>query len=1302
MKKILSLVLVLSLVLGSMSMAFAAAPSFSDVEDEAVLKAVKRLNAFGIVDGYDDGSYKPGKDITRAEFAKLLVTALGLQNAADAATGVSQFTDVAGNEWYAGSVSVAAGQGLVKGYADGTYRPDSEVKYSEAITMLVRALGYKDEFLPGTWPGNYIAKAASLDVTDDVKFQPNGFADRGSVAVLVNNTLDANIIEQESYGDNDDWAENKHKTLLTEKLTFDKFEAIELVGTPKVEKNLDDDQVKFDETDDSKMNDYDSDESGFDLPSNLDVKDADMMNALETRLGESLNVYVDDDEIVYFETADNASTVVWGTILDGDFDSEAKEITITFVDGDDKTYDYDKKDTVLYIDNEDKNIDKDEDDVTAGLFGKFVIGENGDIALADLNDWDDEALVVTEAKAGEFDYIKSPDSEKTFEADDYDKVVVMDTTGKIMNMEDLAKDTVVYINEADIAESGDEAAYVVAVETPAVTETAEDFDLEDADGEKEFTTKESDSYDINEYGTVSADEDDDIVAFAKGRDELESMTGKDAEVKILFDIVKDIRHITTDVDVSSTDLYGVILGTDDDNFDNDEIQIKILNSSEEKVVYDVDFDADDFHNITNKTLYGTDRPLDSKTGEVADLEERDLKDLMEGLIVKYTLNSDSEIDSMVVINHDKDNKQNDTSDELSQDDKLEANTVNNSERSDVMISSGKLKEDIEKDSIEFSTASNANFESGTSSIEDFTVDSNVVVFDVTDAAAGDMEVISFDSLIDNGSGQQILVVANEDEEAELIIVTNAVASETEYVGYILESIQKDDTHYFKMAVFGEEGTKKYEVDTASVDVDDISEQSMVVFKKKSDDTIEIKAMSDVEGKKSGKTYKSDDFKFVIGQITDNSSDWLKIDTNADRTYDDKVKLYNDTFVYQKDKDNKDVDQYDFVLVAKDGTKARIVQRYDIDYKDYSPTSKQEKAFEKAIYGLNKISSSKVRSGFYFGDGEAPSGGESNSEGKVVIDTTNKVIAVGGEAYIYGATSVLKNEKGTVIAVGITNIEAALTNNDEVKDVVVSDNNVIRSFVGTKVAKEIAAANLVIAKINNFTKPNATRVEVANARSDYDSLTASRKDLVTNYATLTAEESKLGSVETQKVADAKSALTISGDLDNVTTNLTLATSGTGVTIAWVSSDTSAIKDSTGGTLGTVTRPTYTAGDKNVTLTATITSSEDTDVKDTKVFDVTVKAADMTDAEAVALAKKELTIDGDLNNVTANLTLKTSGAHGTTITWASSNTTAIKDSTGGTLGAVTRPNGADQRVTLTATITKNSSNVTKAFDVVVKGQ
>lgn len=997
MRKILSLVLVLSLVLGSMSMAFAAT-SFSDIEDENVLKAVQRLNAFGIVDGYEDGSYKPGKDITRAEFAKLLVTALGLESAADAAKGVSQFSDVTGTEWYAGAVNVAAGQGIVNGYLDGTYKPDAEVKYSEAVTMLVRALGYKDEFLPGKWPQNYIAKAAGLDITDDVNFQPNGFADRGSVAVLVNNTLDANIIEQKSFGDNDDWVENKHKTLLTERLNFDKYEAIELIETPKVESGLDADQVKFRTTDDSEMNAYDDDD--FNLPSSFDVKDEDMLNALENRLGESLNVYTDDDEVIFFETADNAYTVKWGTILDGDADKDEEEITVTFVNGDDKTYDYDDSEVKIYIDND----EEDEDELKGDLFGKFVIADNGDIALADLHKWDDNALIVTDSSADEFDYVAAPDSDKTFEADDFDKVVVMNTAGKVMNMEDLEKDTVVYVNEAEIAESGDEVAYVVAVETAAVNETAKSYDI-DTD-EYEFETDESGTYDVNEeYGTVSADEDDDFVEYHSAEDELETMTDGEEKVTILFDIVNDVRHIRTDVNVSSSDMFGVVIGAAEDRFDSDEVELKILTASGDEVNYDLDHGSDtddDFQNIESVLRSG------DYDGEA------DLVRMTIGTIVKYTLDSDGDIDSLIAINTPDENNDNDATDELGANDST----------GDYTIEAGELDEDIEKDSIEFKNGG------------DYTVDSNVVVFDVSDSDADGMDTVKFENLVGIGEGDRLLIVANEDEEV-ILAVSQDVAADDQYVAYVLDTQEKGDDHFFKLDVFGE-GVDKYEIgNTKEFDEEEIAEESIVVFTKNSDDTIDIVAASDKDADTDlPKDIDGADFELAVGQVVDVDGKWLEIDKDADGTKDEKVKLYDDTVMYEEDADEADVDEYDFVLVAQDGTKARVVKRYDIDFEDYDEDGDEEKMFEediKHIHGTTNIDD------FYFGDGDAPDGGTDVDEGTITyINVSENLIEVDGDVLELDSRVKLVDEDGDTLAIGKDEVVQYLDDLNDDGDVVLEE------------------------------------------------------------------------------------------------------------------------------------------------------------------------------------------------------------------------------------------------------------------------
>ena len=162
------------------------------------------------------------------------------------------------------------------------------------------------------------------------------------------------------------------------------------------------------------------------------------------------------------------------------------------------------------------------------------------------------------------------------------------------------------------------------------------------------------------------------------------------------------------------------------------------------------------------------------------------------------------------------------------------------------------------------------------------------------------------------------------------------------------------------------------------------------------------------------------------------------------------------------------------------------------------------------------------------------------------------------------------------------------------------------------------------------------------------------------------------------------------MNNVIANLTLTAAGvsgqTGIT--WTSSD-EAVVDTT----GTVVRPSFTAGDKTVKLTATVASASVPTVKTTKVFNVVVKKAAATAAELVAIDKAALSL-GDLSNVTANLTLPATTTNGSTITWASADTAIVANN-----GNVVRPSGSNVTVKLTATINNAGTTDTKDFYVTV---
>jgi len=207
MRKGLSVILAAALILGSFTMAFGAVPP--DVAGTDYEDSVSVLMDLGVINGYEDGTYKPERVVTRAEMAKLIIVALGLESSAGATT--SKFPDMAGAAWAQGFVAMASDLGIVIGYPDGTFQPANTVTYNEAITMILRALGYSDRSLPGTWPSSYIVKAKLLGILDDLEGKIGG-ANRGDIAMMLFRSLALDI---GTTGADGVWTANEGDNFLT-------------------------------------------------------------------------------------------------------------------------------------------------------------------------------------------------------------------------------------------------------------------------------------------------------------------------------------------------------------------------------------------------------------------------------------------------------------------------------------------------------------------------------------------------------------------------------------------------------------------------------------------------------------------------------------------------------------------------------------------------------------------------------------------------------------------------------------------------------------------------------------------------------------------------------------------------------------------------------------------------------------------------------------------------------------------------------------------------------------------------------
>jgi len=200
--RVLALVLTFAMMISSVAMA----ASFTDIAaGSTYAEATAVLADLGILYGYEDGTFGADKVITRAEVAAVVNRLQGLSDAAKAAGGATQYTDVPSTEWYAGDVNLATQMGIVNGDGNGLFRPNDQVKYEEAVKMIVAALGYDQQYVlnKGGWPTGYLVIATESGVSKGLSAGAGEPAYRGTVAKLAYNALTAKTFAFLNYATGD-------------------------------------------------------------------------------------------------------------------------------------------------------------------------------------------------------------------------------------------------------------------------------------------------------------------------------------------------------------------------------------------------------------------------------------------------------------------------------------------------------------------------------------------------------------------------------------------------------------------------------------------------------------------------------------------------------------------------------------------------------------------------------------------------------------------------------------------------------------------------------------------------------------------------------------------------------------------------------------------------------------------------------------------------------------------------------------------------------------------------------------------
>ena len=170
---------------------------FADMQNHWSKKYVEFLSAKNIINGYEDGTFRPNNEITRAEFAKMIVMALEL----DLVKYNGEFSDIKATDWHADYVATIVDAGLAQGYGDTTFRPNNKISRAEMAVILGNVLdieveadeidGLFNKFedlsdLPD-WAKLGVAKVIKdgIMIGSNNKFNPNGRTTRAEVATAV-------------------------------------------------------------------------------------------------------------------------------------------------------------------------------------------------------------------------------------------------------------------------------------------------------------------------------------------------------------------------------------------------------------------------------------------------------------------------------------------------------------------------------------------------------------------------------------------------------------------------------------------------------------------------------------------------------------------------------------------------------------------------------------------------------------------------------------------------------------------------------------------------------------------------------------------------------------------------------------------------------------------------------------------------------------------------------------------------------------------------------------------------------------
>ena len=203
MKKFLSLVLALVMTMSLVTVS-AGAKDFTDDSSITYKEAVDVMSAAKVIDGYAEGDFRPSATLTRGAAAKIICNLiLGPTTASALVADAAPYKDVPTNHTFAGYIAYCQKEGIISGYADGTFRPAASLTGYAFMKMLLGALGYDaevEQYTGANWSINVAKRALNIGLDDDLVGDFNGIkaVNREEACLYALNTLTADMVEYDA------------------------------------------------------------------------------------------------------------------------------------------------------------------------------------------------------------------------------------------------------------------------------------------------------------------------------------------------------------------------------------------------------------------------------------------------------------------------------------------------------------------------------------------------------------------------------------------------------------------------------------------------------------------------------------------------------------------------------------------------------------------------------------------------------------------------------------------------------------------------------------------------------------------------------------------------------------------------------------------------------------------------------------------------------------------------------------------------------------------------------------------------